>query len=837
MYSIENRMSKYIESEEIFNVDNLAYIINNYEKLKDKRWDSEERRATIIDPLILAKKFLNRSRNGVVPVKYRQRNGKGRFCAIGSVSLQNMPKAIRHSIANQYYTDIDVKNAHPIFLLHICKQKNFPHTYLEEYIKNREKHLQEITFQGVKDRDRAKDVYLSLTNGGSSSLSNVDIQNEHLKNYQIEMKNIHMLCSSIDKKEFERVSQQREKNGKNFNHEAGFMNTLLCDMENSILMDMYEFFGKPKNPVYCFDGLMLPCCKDNNPENYGSITYDIEGCTKYIQHKYNMPLFELSIKDMNQGYNCLYLEDIPKYIYPTFETYSDYKYLIADVYKDVVDEYISKCIKLIDNGGNQIFLTRVRDKINSSLFNTKYTYAYTKKEKLLSSLEIKCNIINDEYDASFAKMYNNLTKTQQIKYMYDNKYTKEQIKKLANTYSFTKLYSKKEKEGYFNHILENRLLETYADVVYEPYLIRNGVPKNIGNSFNLFQGFSYELLNLIPKIQFEETHFYKHLQSEFFNNDEGELNHFLDHIADILQDPVNIKGITHVFYSPQGCGKGLLTEFMKNLVDKNNVCVINDMERYFKTPFNTDTTNKLLKVFEEVSEKGSGFSNHNKLKGEVTNTQERVEPKGLDPVQYKHMARYWFYSNNENSLMVENDDRRHTMHKINGRYAQDQKYFKPIIQEIQNEKFMKSAFEYFATRKYEIENVTKAYETKYKKDQKLACLSSGIKFIIYFIQRKFKKIKDEIKYITINEMKETYREYCESNGQKYNAQTLATQIKKVVEEPKRIMVKYQEGKKRKLCYKINSYTIQQNIQKMLRDDTYTIFDTYEIHEIDEDNML
>lgn len=836
MYSIETKMSKYIHSEEIFNADNLAYIINNYEKLKDKKWDSS-RRATNIDPLILAKKYLNRSRNGTIPVKYRQREGKGRFCAVGSVSLQNMPKAIRHSIANQYYIDIDVKNAHPIFLLHECKIHNYPYTYLEEYIHNREKYLQELTFNGISDRDQAKDVYLSLMNGGTECLSTIDKKTEHLKKFHEEMKIIHNCVASTNDEEYKKVVKNREKKGQTYNHKAGYMNTILCDMENNILMDMYEFFGKPDNVVYCFDGLMLPCCKDNDPKNYGSITYDIEGCQKYIQNKYKMPLFELCIKDMDQGYNCLYLEEIPKYIYPTFETYSDYKYLIDDVYKEFVDEYISKCIKLVDNGGNQVFLTRVRDKINSSSLNIKYTYAYTKKEKLLSSLEIKCNIINDEYDAKFAKMYEDLSKPEQKKYMKTYKLTKEQIQKNIQKYSYTKLYSKKEKEGYFNHILENRLLETYSDVVYEPYLIRNGIPRNIGNSFNLFEGFTYELLNLIPKIQFEETHFYKHLQNEFFNNDEGELNHFLDHIADIIQDPCNIKGITHVFYSPQGCGKGLLTEFMKNLIDKNNVCVINDMERYFKTPFNADTTNKLLKVFEEVSEKGSGYSNHNKLKGEITNCEERVEPKGLDPVRYKHMARYWFYSNNENSLMVESDDRRHTMHKINGRYAQNQKYFKPIIEEIRNENFMKCAFEYFATREYEIDNVTKTYDTKYKKDQKLACLSSGIKFIIYLIQKKVKIIKDETKYFKINEMKEAYREYCESNGQKYNAQTLATQIKGIIDEPKRVVINYEEGKKRKLCYKINSYKIQQNIQERLRDDTYTIIKTDELQEIDEVNML
>ena len=60
MYSIETRMSqsKYITSQEIFNADVLSFIIDNYDKFKDEKWDGDDRRATIIDPLILSRKFL-----------------------------------------------------------------------------------------------------------------------------------------------------------------------------------------------------------------------------------------------------------------------------------------------------------------------------------------------------------------------------------------------------------------------------------------------------------------------------------------------------------------------------------------------------------------------------------------------------------------------------------------------------------------------------------------------------------------------------------------------------------------------------------------------------------
>ena len=59
-----------------------------------------------------------------------------------------------------------------------------------------------------------------------------------------------------------------------------------------------------------------------------------------------------------------------------------------------------------------------------------------------------------------------------------------------------------------------------------------------------------------------------------FSKDEGELNHFLDHMADSVQDPAHIKGTSHLFYSQQGTGKGLLAAFMCKLIGNSNVAMI-----------------------------------------------------------------------------------------------------------------------------------------------------------------------------------------------------------------------------------------------------------------------
>ena len=105
---------------------------------------------------------------------------------------------------------------------------------------------------------------------------------------------------------------------------------------------------------------------------------------------------------------------------------------------------------------------------------------------------------------------------------------------------------------------------------------------------------------------------------------------------------------------------------------------------------------------------------------------ERIEPKGIDPYYNRHCARFWYFTNNENSLYIENDDRRHTLHKISTKHRQNFEYFKPIWEEIKDVEFLKNAFEYFATREYDEKNVMKSYTTQYKKEQKDANLPNGM---------------------------------------------------------------------------------------------------------------
>ena len=63
--------------------------------------------------------------NGYVKVNYKHKKGVlnvGRYFAEGALSLQSFKKQIRHTLARDYYVDVDMVNAHPTILMQYCKR-------------------------------------------------------------------------------------------------------------------------------------------------------------------------------------------------------------------------------------------------------------------------------------------------------------------------------------------------------------------------------------------------------------------------------------------------------------------------------------------------------------------------------------------------------------------------------------------------------------------------------------------------------------------------------------------------------------------------------------------
>jgi len=314
------------------------------------------------------------------------------------------------------------------------------------------------------------------------------------------------------------------------------------------------------------------------------------------------------------------------------------------------------------------------------------------------------------------------------------------------------------------------------------------------------------------KLEFTESRIFKHLRDEMMDGNEGEFNHFLDHIADMIQDPMHIKTNGHLFYTKLGMGKGMLAEFVGRLIGADHAISFENTEAYFGQ-FNAEQQNKLLKIFEEVSDKGAAFSNHDRLKGDQSKKNERVEPKGIDVYYVRHCARFWYFTNNENALYIEGDDRRFTCHKANNRYANNIDYFKGIWEEVRDTNFCKNAFEFFATREYNIRNAYECYNTTYKKQQKEMNIPNGLKFMKELVENHFETVAMDDDKVKAKTLGEAFRVWCVDNGVKYHLGTFKTQLKKLEIEDSSIRY---EGVKAK-CYTLATNDLKRRFSEYLKD--------------------
>ena len=76
-----------------------------------------------------------------------------------ALGLQCIARPVRHTIAKDYYYDVDIKNAHPVFLLDYCKKKGLVHTELEKYVNNRQEYFDELKQEKGMDREASKKLF------------------------------------------------------------------------------------------------------------------------------------------------------------------------------------------------------------------------------------------------------------------------------------------------------------------------------------------------------------------------------------------------------------------------------------------------------------------------------------------------------------------------------------------------------------------------------------------------------------------------------------------------------------------------------------------------------
>ena len=86
----------------------------------------------------------------------------GRVFPKNALGLFSIRREIRHTLARDYYIDIDIDNCHPVLLYQICKNNNIKCKYLKKYIDRRSEYLSEIMEIYNVVKDDAKQLFIQL---------------------------------------------------------------------------------------------------------------------------------------------------------------------------------------------------------------------------------------------------------------------------------------------------------------------------------------------------------------------------------------------------------------------------------------------------------------------------------------------------------------------------------------------------------------------------------------------------------------------------------------------------------------------------------------------------
>lgn len=289
----------------------LQYILDNREKFAHFQKKRVSTKRKDYDVFEHAKEYLDRAVDGVVSTEWhRGKHGCiGRWYARESMSLINITRPIRHAIAHDLYTDIDLVNAHPKILRGLAKKWDVQTPMLDQYIEAREETLKTVMEFAKVDRDDAKQIILATINGGSHLAK---YNNEFGKKWTAEMDSIRSAAMDNNPQLTEEVRIKRERQNRAFNTGGGVISILMGEQENralqTLMKTMYEYkYATEKDIVMCYDGVMIGKVDENDPK----FKKVIKEAQKRVSEKCGIEM-ELKVKPLKK---CdLIPEDIPRHI-------------------------------------------------------------------------------------------------------------------------------------------------------------------------------------------------------------------------------------------------------------------------------------------------------------------------------------------------------------------------------------------------------------------------------------------------------------------------------------------------------------------------------------------
>jgi hypothetical protein len=231
--------------------------------------------------------------------KYSKNRKDGRM--FGDNTIQSINGFVRNFLIEENrYKDLDIVNAHPTFLLNICKEHSINCPYLSDYVVNRKKILEDIMETDKLTKEQAKEKLLIIVNLHNKKIAT---KNKWLKGFINEMFDIRENLIKIE--DFDYINNYIDEEDTN-NLEGKFLNHILCIEENKILQEIIIYCKE--NGLYIFalmfDGLILGNVRDIPDDIKSALSKRIAEKTIHKNIQFSFKAIESPIT-MNKDYEMI----------------------------------------------------------------------------------------------------------------------------------------------------------------------------------------------------------------------------------------------------------------------------------------------------------------------------------------------------------------------------------------------------------------------------------------------------------------------------------------------------------------------------------------------------
>lgn len=335
-------------------------------------------------------------------------------------------------------------------------------------------------------------------------------------------------------------------------------------------------------------------------------------------------------------------------------------------------------------------------------------------------------------------------------------------------------------------LLQYNRISSYNSIINEPYV--GDKPDCSANTINLFSGFPHRESTNSPT-QFMNSLWFKHIKEELCDNDEAYFTWLMDWVAHMFQSPEEIPGTMPLLISTsQGVGKDMFFSLISSAIGHRYTHSFESME-HFLGEKNGDQEGKLFISLNEINESsGMKTSVVQTLKGIITRDHVRIRKLYHDGSRVKNFARLIGFTNRENALHIEVNDRRIAVKKCSSRMAQNKERFSALHAESSDNDLIASLHNFFVTR-----TITTDYRTApmniYKKEVVAYQLPSAMRFIKEFMESSFNEMMDRdyhrenegfvdenIFYMKPLELYSKYKDWCVDGNEKVVNRKAFTEI-------------------------------------------------------------